>query len=335
MKGSSRWLLALTCLVFLLGLTALAEAQKKVYIKWGATSVRSGLYANTVAMAKVVNKAYPGEIEVTVVETGGFLENLTRLQRKAIHIGPADASAGYANYAGIIDYQGKANPNLRILWGGYITPIHIVVAEKAGIKSIKEIKGVPFAMNPGTTSGRVVELFFKALNIQPDYKLMGIGASADAMKSGVVKGWYKAGFKDAAILDLEANMDIKILPVTKAMVDEFNKVYPGQGLSMEIPAGLFKSVKKPQLSLAYVVTDFVDKDVPEDVVFKIVKAVWENRKEIVGSLATLKEGNFEDMFGMAAKYCNVPLHPGAVKFYRDVLKVKIPDKLIPPEMKKK
>jgi len=327
--------LFLTVFAFLALIGDTTEAAKKVYIKWGATSVRSGLYANTVAMAKVVNKAYPGEIEVTVVETGGFLENLSRLQRKAIHLGPADAAAGYANYMGIIDYQGKANPNLRTLWGGYITPIHIVVTEKSGIKDIKQLNGVDFAMNPGTTSGRVVELFFKALNITPNYKMMGIGASVDAMKSGVVKGWYKAGYKDSAILDLEANMDIRILPVNKQLIDQFNKVYPGQGLMMEIPAGLFKSVKKPQLSLAYVVTDFVDKDVPEDVVFKIVKAVWENRKEIVGSLATLKEGNFEDMFGMAVKYGNVPLHPGAVKFYRDVLKMKIPDKLIPPEMKKK
>lgn len=329
------FLTSFLCFLISLGFLTTAEATKKFHVKWGATSVRSGLYANTVAMAKVVNKAYPGEIEVTVVETGGFLENLSRLQRKAIHIGPADAAAGYANYMGIIDYQGKPNPNLRTLWGGYITPIHIIVAEKTGIKDVRQLSGVDFAMNPGTTSGRVIELFFKALNITPNYKMMGIGASVDAMKSGVVKGWYKAGFKDSAILDLEANMDIRILPVPKQLVDQFNKVYPGQGLMMDIPAGLFKSVKTSQPSLAYVVTDFVDKDVPEDVVFKIVKAVYENRKEIVGALATLKEGNFEDMFGMAVKYINVPLHPGAVKFYRDVLKLKIPDKLIPPEMKKR
>lgn len=306
---------------------------KKYYIKWGATSVRSGLYANTVAMARAVNKSYPGEIEVVVVETGGFLENLSRLQRKAIHIGPADASAGYANFMGIIDFQGKANPNLRALWGGYITPIHIVANAKAGINSINDLNGVPFAMNPGTTSGRIIDLFFKALGIKPDYKMMGIGASVDALKSGVVKAWFKAGFKDAAILELESSMDIKILPVTKEMVDKFNKVYPGQGLAMTIPAGLFKSVKSPQLSLAYVIADFVDKDVPEDVVYKIVKAVYNHRKEIVATNPTLQEGQFEDMCGMTVKYLRVPLHSGAVKFYREI-GCKLPDYLIPPEAKK-
>ncbi|MCS7149472.1 MAG: TAXI family TRAP transporter solute-binding subunit [Caldimicrobium sp.] len=309
-------------------------AKTKYHIKWGATSVRSGLYANTVAMAKVVNKAYPGEIEIVVVETGGFLENLARIQRKAIQLGPADASAGYANYAGIIDFQGKPNPDLRSLWGGYITPIHIVVNAKEKIDSVNDLNGVSFAFNPGTTSGRLVDLLFKALGIKPEYKMMGIGASVDAMKSGVVKAWYKAGYKDSAILDLESVMDIKILPVTKEMIDKFNSIYPGQGISMTIPAGLFKSVQKPQLSLAYIVTDFVHKDVPEEVVYKIVKAVWENRKEISQSVLTLKEGNFEDMFGIAVKYIKVPLHPGAVKFYREK-GYSIPDHLIPPELKTK
>ncbi len=309
-----------------------AEA-KKTYLKWGSTSVRSGLYANTVQMAGIVNKAYPGDLEITVVETGGFVENLARIQKKSIHLGPADEAAGYANYEGIIDYQGKANKDLRALWGGYITPIHIVTTKKSGVASISGLKGLAFASNPGTTSGRVIELFFDALEIKPDYKMMGIGASVDALKAGVVDGWFKAGFKDSAILELESTMDINVLAVTPDMIKKMNKKYPGQGKSMNIPAGLFKAVPKEQLSFAYVVTDFVHKDVPDEVVYKIVKAIYESRKPLVDSLATLKEGSFDDMFGMAEKYLNVPLHPGAVKFYREVMKVKVPKKLLPPGMK--
>lgn len=309
-----------------------AEA-KKTYLKWGSTSVRSGLYANTVQMAGIVNKAYPGDLEITVVETGGFVENLARIQKKSIHLGPADESAGFANYEGIIDYQGKENKDLRALWGGYITPIHILATRKSGVTDVKGLQGLAFASNPGTTSGRVIELFFDALGIKPEYKMMGIGASADAIKAGVVDGWFKAGFKDSAILELESTMDINILAVTPDQIKTMNKKYPGQGKSMMVPAGLFKALPKEQLSFAYVVTDFVHKDIPDEVVYKIVKAIYENRKTLVDSLATLKEGTFDDMFGMAEKYLNVPLHPGAVKFYREVLKVKVPKKLLPPGMK--
>ncbi|MEJ5226424.1 TAXI family TRAP transporter solute-binding subunit [Thermodesulfovibrio sp.] len=311
----------------------ISDAKEKLVLRWGATSVRSGLYAITADMARVVNKAYPNEIEIRVVETGGYTDNLNRIQKKTVHMGPSDITAGYANYLGLLDYRGKANPNLRIMWGGYITPIHIIVSEKSGITDIRQLNGVEFAMNPGTSTGRLVDFFFKSLNIYPSYKMISLAESVDAMKAGTVKGWYKSGFRDKAIVELESSMDIRILPVTQQMIDQFNNTYPGYGHSIKIPAGLFKSVKKPQMSLAFIVTDFIDKDVPEDVVFKIVKAVWENRQKIANSNSTLKEGDFEDMFGMAVKYSNVPFHAGAVKFYRDVLKLNIPRKLLPPEIK--
>jgi len=319
-------------LILLLALCLVGSAHaKKVKLKYGSTSVRSGLYANTVAIASIVNKAYPGEIQVTVVETGGYVENLVRIHKKSVLLGPASAAAAYAAYKGIIDFEGRAMPSLRSLWGGYITPIHIITSKKSGVTSLEGLSGLDYAMNPGTTSGRVIELLYDALGIKPKYKMMGLAASVDAMKSGVVQGWFKAGFKDAAILDLESTMDINILPITKEMIDKMNAKYPAHGLMMPVPAGLFKALNQEQLSFAYVISDFVHKDVPEDVVYKIVKAVWEKRKELIEPLTTLKEGKFDDMYGMAVEYdLGVPFHPGAAKFYKETLKVTIPAKLLSP-----
>jgi uncharacterized protein len=301
--------------------------------KFGSTSVRSGLYANTVAMAGIINKAYPGEIVVTVVETGGYVENLERLRRGTIHAGPASTGGGAASYLGILDWKGKPDKNLRTLWGGYFTPIHLVASKKSGITRVEDFAGKTFAMNPGTTSGWHMEYFLDAVGIKPNYKLMGLGASPDAMKAGVVDGWFKAGFKDAAVLDIEAAMDITIVPVTKELMDKGDKAQPGLHRSMTIPAGLFKAVTQDQLSYAYVIGDFVLKRIPEDVVYKIVKAIWENRAALIGPLATLKQGKFDDMVGNAAKFgLSVPFHAGAVKFYREAGQT-IPPELVPPEMK--
>ncbi len=331
-KRNPFWLIVLGITVIMLFLAVGQEAAAAVKIKWGATSVRSGLYANTVALGAAVNKAYPNDLQVTVVETGGFVENLARIQKKSIQLGPADASAAYAAYKGIIDYKDKQMPDLRSLWGGYVTPIHIVTSKKSGVTTLEGLNGLSFAMNPGTTSGRVIELFFDALGIKPNYKMMGLAASVDAMKAGVVDGWFKAGFKDAAILDLESTMDINIIPITPESITKMNQKYPRHGLSMTVPAGLFKALTKEQLSFAYVVSDFVHKDVPDEVVYKIVKAVWDNRKELVANLTTLKEGRFDEMYEMAIKFSlGVPFHPGAAAFYRDTLKVTIPPDLIAPK----
>jgi uncharacterized protein len=317
-------------LVFALSFSAYAEA--KTRLKWGATSTRSGLYANTVALAAAVNQTYP-DIELTVVETGGFVENLVRVNRRAVHMGPADAAAAFAAYSGIIDYEGKQLPNLRMMWGGYVTPIHIVTTKDSGITRIEDLQGVSFAMNPGTTSGRLIELFLDALEIKPNYRMMGLGASVDAMKSGVVVAWMKAGFKDAAILDLESTMEINVLEITPEMIEKMNAKYPGHGMMMQIPAGLFNAVPSEQTSFAYVVSDFVHKDVPDETVYKIVKAVYDKREAIVRSLATLNEGRFVEMYDLAIEFdLSVPFHPGAYRFYTETLGVTIPDKLKPPGM---
>lgn len=329
------WVIFLTfTLSFLFIASTTLEANAAAFrFKLGSTSVRSGLYANTVAMAGVINKAYPGEIMVTVVETGGYVENLERLRRGTIHAGPASTGAAAASYLGILDWKGKPDQNLRTLWGGYFTPIHLVASKKSGIKTVEGFAGRPFAMNPGTTSGWHMEYFLEAVNIKPNYKLMGLGASPDAMKAGVVDGWFKAGFKDAAILDIEAAMDINIVPVPKELMEKAEKVQPGLHRSMTIPAGLFKAVTSDQLSYAYVIGDFVIKKIPDDIVYKIVKAVWENRTALVAPLATLKQGKFDDMVGNAVNFgLKVPFHAGAVKFYREVGQ-KIPPELIPPEIK--
>jgi TRAP transporter TAXI family solute receptor len=317
-------------LLLFLGQAHEAEG-KMVRLKWGSTSVRSGFYPHTVVPVGVINKTYPKEIQITVVETGGYVENLARLQKRTILLGPAEVGAGYASYKGIMDFKGRRhNPNLRCLWGGYVTPIHIITSKKSGATTMDGLNGLRFAMNPGTTSGRLIEFFLEANQIKPAYKLMGLGASLDAMKAGTVQGWSKAGFKDAMILDIESTMDINIIPIREEMIDKMNQKYPGHGKSVMIPAGVFKAVRKDQLSFADVISDFVDKSVPNDIVYKIVKAVWENRATIADALPTLKQGKFEDMFGNAIKYdLKVPFHPGAIKFYEEVLKVKVPKHLKP------
>lgn len=319
------------CLVLLHFMPCAADGEK-FDLNWGSTDAHSGLYINTTSIVNVVNQVRPQEVAVTVVETKGYADNLLRIKNKSIHIGPASILEASTAYFGKAEYTGNAINGLRALWGGYVTPIHIIAGKETGIASIDQLNGMTMAMNPETTSGKRLQLFFDALEIKPAYKPYSISLSMDAMKSGAAKCWYKAGFKDDAIIELEKIMDIHILPLNRAMIDMMNAKYPGHGLSITIPNGLYKAVKQNQLSLAYVISDFVHKDVPADVVYHIVKAVWGKRRQLSNALPTLKEGKFEDMYQMAIDYgLSVPFHPGAVEFYQEKLNVTIPDSLLPPD----
>ncbi len=95
---------------------------------------------------------------------------------------------------------------------------------------------------------------------------------------------------------------------------------------------MFKAVTAEQKSFAYVVSDFIHKDVPDAVVEKLVKATYDKRNELVSNIATLREGRFTDMYDVAIEYdLSVPFHPAAAKFYQETLGVTIPEKLMPPK----
>ena len=63
--------------------------------------------------------------------------------------------------------------------------------------------------------------------------------------------------------------------------------------------------------------------VPDDVIYEITKVMYENLPFLKSVHGSLKDMNIET----ALKGITVPLHPGAVKYYREV-GIEIPAKLI-------
>ena len=69
-------------------------------------------------------------------------------------------------------------------------------------------------------------------------------------------------------------------------------------------------------------------NISADLAYKMTKTTWDHLDEIHKSAKTLSTINKDTPFTGA----NMPLHIGAVKYYREV-GVKIPKRLLPPEAK--
>lgn len=305
-----------------------------IQLKWGGIRNQSGGYGGIVFIKDAVNDAFPNKIVVTVVKTKNFATTIVKIHNKSIDLGPAGVVDAYAAYMGQGDYKDNAITELRSLWGGYLQPIHIITSVSSNITTVEGLDKQKFAMNPGTSSGKLIKKFFQAQGILPEYQNFNIASSADAMKQGAVQGWFKACFKEDVIDDLEQTIGINILPITKSMLSKMNAAYPSQGLSLIVQSEMYRSIQAPQLSLAYMVNDFVHKDIAENVVYDIVKTVWENRSELAAKLGIPGTAGLDNMYQTAAGYnLTVPFHPGAARFFRETLNVTIPDRLLPPEMK--
>lgn len=305
---------------------------KETRLKWGATSVRSSGYAHGVLFAKAVNQAYPGEITITVVETGGWIENLSRMRQGLLKLAQVNPVSAYTAYHGLFDFKDQKNPNIRMLATTAISTFTFVAAKDTGITTIEGLHGKKMGMNPLTTSERLGRMFLEANGIMPDYKWGGTASNLEAMKARTVDSWSRPGFRDGAIAELALTRPLNFLPITEEHLKKYNEKYPAHGKGIISPAGQYRGHDKDYLTLAFVEGEMADKEIPADVIHKILKAVYAKRMDMVKVDASFREGGLADFPKLTMEYCDVPLHPGAIKFYRE-LGLKIPDKLLPPEMK--
>jgi uncharacterized protein len=305
---------------------------KEVRIKYGTTSVRSSGYATGVLFARAVHKHNPGQITVTVVETGGYVENLSRMRVGLFQWAQVNPISAYAAYNGLFDFKDQKNPNIRMLFVAAVTTHTFVAAKETGITTIEGLNGRKMGMNPLATSERLAKMFLDANGIKPDYKLGGTSSNLEAMKAKTIEAWSRPGIRDGALVELALSRPLNFLPITEEHLKKYNEMYPAHGKGVISPAGQFKGHDKDYLTLAMVIAEMADKNLPEDLAYKIVKAIYAERMEVIKVDAAMREGGLANFPKLSVDYCDLPLHPGVIKFFRE-LGLKIPEKLIPPEMK--
>ena len=305
---------------------------KETRLKWGATSVRSAGYAIRVLFAKAVHQAYPGQIFVTVMETGGIIENMSRLKLGLMHLGEANPIKVYNAYYGLADYKEQKNPNIRFLFVTAVQPHTFVVGKNTGVTTFEGLNGIKMATNPSTASESFARIFLEANGIKAEYKWGGTASNLEAMKARTVDAWSRPGFRDGAITELALSRPLNFLSTTETHLKKYNEKWPAHGKGILSPAAQYHGQDKPYSTLAFVDGEMADKNVPADVIYKILKALWERRTEIIKYDATLREGGFIDFPKLTMEYCDAPIHAGAVKFYQEI-GYKIPDKMMPPELK--
>lgn len=192
------------------------------------------------------------------------------------------------------------------------------------------MKGQSMAMgkkNSGTIGSNRVLLAGLGVDIEKDYKPIyaGFGPSADAMADGKAMGaGLGAGPPTGAITKLMAANAGKftILDVT---AEEGKKMDGGRNLWVPytIPAGTYPGQKKDINTIAQPNFLAVNASVSEDHVYKLTKAIYENLPFLQAIHPATKAMAVEKaMAGLP-----VPLHPGAMKYYKEV-GLKIPAHLM-------
>ena len=146
-----------------------------------------------------------------------------------------------------------------------------------------------------------------------DKQNLSFQASADALKDGKIDAFFcTAGAPTVAITDLSTTTGIVLVEIDADHLAKLQSEY-GFYAAYTVPAGTYNGVDEDKKTVAVMATYIVDKDLPEQAVYDITKAMFENKDAIAA--AHVKGAELNAATAIEGIPAEVPLHPGAAKYY--------------------
>jgi hypothetical protein len=319
---------AMLAAVMVAGAAIDAAAQPKK-LAMGCTATASSHYAYCIGQAKAINSTAK-DIDVSVIATGATVDNIKRMQKGTIDYGLITNDQMYLAWKGEASWKDAPAPDMRNLWFYTVSAVYVSVREETGVTSLTELTGKEF--NPGirgSATEKMIEVAVEHLGVKPKWVRGGTSDSVDAMKDKRIVGYAKAGngFQlDASTMDIATQTAVRVLAFSEEQMKKVKATYPYFPW-VKVPANSIKGMGE-FWTLAVVVGFAAPKTLSEDVAYRLVKTVMEDKEH---QRAAFK-GMADDMVKTTMEQALSPLHAGAVKYYRE-RGVKIPDQLIPAEAK--
>ena len=224
-------------------------------------------------------------------------------------------------YEGKEYFSGRPTKNLRAVGIMYPLRTGLFVRKDSPIKKIADLKGRP--VPAGYTSQKTIlpllEAAYATAGLTHDdmkpVQVPTVIGGADALISGKAEmflfalGSAKVQEADAAVGGIRT-LSIDNTPANLAAV---RKHFPVGYLRLENPGPKNPGVAGPSYVIAYDGLVVASSATPDDMVYKLTKAMYENKADLAASFAVFNFFEPQEM----AKDIPYPYHPGAIKFYKE------------------
>lgn len=114
------------------------------------------------------------------------------------------------------------------------------------------------------------------------------------------------------ILNAASQRKIKMLPLSEEVIDKLVKSHKGLE-PYTLPKGSYPGVDQEMPGIIANVVVIANKDMPDEVAYAIVKSIDQNFDRYGKMIKAMRLGKRQDM----AKDVGIPMHPGAVKYYKE------------------
>lgn len=259
------------------------------------------------------------DLFVTAVSINSYLRDGTRLYKDM-----ANAPELFANLRSLMNYP----------LGSY----HAIAWADSGIESMEGMKGKKVFIGPPASAGRTVitQVIDGVTGFKPDEDFEPVNldwASAEqAFQDRQVDIYFvPTPIPSAELQQLSALGKFRVfgIPDDKLETEGVKAAssVPGRAFDFLEP-GTYSGLvnEEPVRMVSSVVGLGTHKWMSEEVAYNITKAIFENQDELVGAAKWMSIITPEN----ALNQMNAPLHPGALRYYREV-GIDVPAELVPPE----
>ena len=320
MKKLSACITAIAAATAMMAPVSSVQAQQK-FMTIGTGGVTGVYYAAGGAICRLVNKdrAQHG-FRCTVESTGGSVANINTIKGADLDFGVAQSDWNYHGLKGTKAFEKSGPfPELRSVFSLHPEPFTILARADANVKNFGDLKGKRVNVgNPGSGTRASMDELLNASGMKlSDF---GLAAELKADEHGAAlcdnkidAFFYGVGHPSANIQDPVTTCGAKLVNITGPAIDKLvaaNSYYA----KVSIPGGMYKGNDQPTQTYGVLATFVTSAKQPDDMVYTLVKAVFENFddfKKLHPALANLKPEN------MIADGLSAPLHPGAVKYYKE------------------
>ncbi|KHL68202.1 TAXI family TRAP transporter solute-binding subunit [Pseudomonas flexibilis] len=318
MKGQSlAWALTAT-LATALGGTASAQAQDR-YVTIGTGGQTGVYYVAGQSICRFVNRNAEN-LKCNAPASGGGVANVNGLRSGEFNFGVMQSDHQYKAMQGLAPFEKEgAMGDLRAVFSLQSEVFTVLARRDANIKGLDDLKGKRVNIgNPGSGQRDTLEeimkvkgwdksVFALAAELKPAEQASALGDNnIDAMT-------YFVGHPNGAIQEATTTVDAVLVPITGPEIDTLlaEKHYYTKA---EVPGGLYKGNDQATPSIGGKAVLSTTSKVDPEVVYQLVKAVFENIdrfKRLHPAFADLKP---EDMIKVGL---TAPLHEGAERYYKE------------------
>lgn len=261
----------------------------------------------------------PGLI-ASALSANGSVANINAIAGGTLESGFSQSDVATWAHGGTGIWEGKpAVEKLRAIANLYPESIHLVASAESGINGVADLKGKTVSLDePGSgtlVDARIIlegyglsEGDVKAEFLKPDQ-------AADRMRDGAMDAFFfVGGYPAGAIAELASQHAVKIVPIT---CDEAPSICEKYGFFAPdtVPGGTYEGNADDVKTLSVGAQWITSADQPEDLVYNITKALWnDNTRKLLDSGHAKGKSITKET---ALNGVGIPLHPGAERFYKE------------------